>query len=97
MFNLEQKASEFLKINIPLQITPQKEVQFQQSNVCWLCEELFPQNIDKVRDQNHFTGHYRGAAHNSSNLNRKQKSSNFDLSFFQNFSGYACHLLFKQL
>ena len=61
---LEKTFYNYLKTNISLQITPQEEVQFQQSDVCWLCERLISQNIDKVRENDHLTGHYRGAAQN---------------------------------
>ena len=85
MLTLENFASAYFKTNIPLQITAQK-VKFQQSNVCWLCEEHFLQNratlashtkgashIDKVRDHDHLTGKYRRAVHSECNINVKQK------------------------
>ena len=62
---------------------------------CWLCEELFTE--DKVRDHDHLTGKYRGAAHNICNINCKQRSSSFVPIIFHNFSGYDCHLIFQQL
>ena len=51
----------------------------------------------KVRDHDHLTGKYRGAAHNICNINCKQKSSSFVPIFFHNFSGYDCHLIFEEL
>ena len=54
----------------------------------WICKgEL---NNDKVRDHCHFTGRYRGAAHNKCNLNSRKP--NFTPVVFHNLSGYDSHL-----
>ena len=95
MLTLENIASNYFETNLPLEITPEEEESFQQSKVCWLCEN--PLGEDTVRDHDHLTGKYRGAAHNKCNLNCKKKSSSFVPIFFHNFSGYDCHLIFKEL
>ena len=51
----------------------------------------------KVRDHDHLTGLYRGAAHKNCNLQANKQKSNFVPVFFHNFSGYDCHLIFEQL
>ena len=53
----------------PLYLTPQEEKDFQSATHCHICEKkLFrdkeTNKILKVRDHCHFTGEYRGAAHN---------------------------------
>ena len=53
-------ANNYFETNVPLQITPQEELQIQEAKVCWLCEEPF--------SQDHLSGHYRGQAHNKCNL-----------------------------
>ena len=40
---------------------------FDKETKCWICNEEFNDDV-KVRDHCHFTGRYRGAAHNSCNL-----------------------------
>ena len=50
---------------------------------------------DKVRARCHFTGRYRGAAHNSCNLNYKKP--NFTPVVFHNLSGYDSHLFIKNI
>ena len=95
MLTLEKIANIYFETNLPLEITPEEEESFQQSKVCWLCEN--PLGEDKVRDHDHLTGKYRGAAHNKCNLNCKKKSSSFVPIFFHNFSGYDCHLIFEEL
>ena len=64
--------------------------------------DFLKKNIEsgKVRDHCHLTGKYRGPAHNTCNINVKQKDSNFIpfASFaFHNFSNYDCHMFFQRL
>ena len=68
MLTLENIASNYFETNLPLEITPEEHQSFQQSKVCWLCERKLD-GEDNVRDLDHLTGNYRGAAHNKSNLN----------------------------
>ena len=52
--------------NEPMKITPEEEEEFKQASNCWICGQLL--NLeDRVRDHCHFTGRYRGAAHNRCN------------------------------
>ena len=96
MLTLENIASNYFETNLPLEITPEEHQSFQQSKVCLLCERKLD-GEDNVRDHDHLTGKYRGAAHNKCNLNCKKKSSSFVPIFFHNFSGYDCHLIFEEL
>ena len=66
---------------------------FNKETKCWICKEDL--NGDKVRDHCHFTGKYRGAAHNSCNL--KYKKRKFIPVVFHNLSGYDSHLFIKNL
>ena len=101
MLKLELEANKYFKTNLELQITPEEEESFQQSTICWLCENSLDNTegvlCTKVRDHDHLTGKYRGAAHNICNINCKQRSSSFVPLFFHNFSGYDCHLIFEEL
>ena len=82
--NIEEKEMIF---------TEEDRKQFNKASDCWICgEEL---GNDRVRDHCHFTGRYRGPAHNSCNLKyRKSKSISV---FFHNLSGYDSHLFIKKL
>ena len=73
--------------------TKEDEKQFNKAFSCWICgEEL---GNDRVRDHYHYTGRYRGAAHNNCNLNySKPKSVSV---FFHNLTGYDSHLFIKNL
>ena len=70
MLTLENIASNYFETSLELESTPQEEESFQQSKVCWLCEARLCD--DKVRDHDHLTGKYRGAAQNRCNLNCKK-------------------------
>ena len=67
--------------------------QFNKASDCWICGEYL--GNDRVRDHCHYTGRYRGAAHNSCNLKyRKPKSISV---FFHNLTGHDSHLFIKKL
>ena len=73
--------------------TEENRKQFNKASDCWICGEYLGNN--RVRDHCHFTGRYRGPAHNSCNLKyRKPKSISV---FFHNLSGYDSHLFIKKL
>ena len=80
--------------NEKMVITPKEQEQFNQASNCWICGELL--NLqDRVRDHCHYTGRYRGAAHNRCNL-KFSKPNNISV-FFHNLSGYDSHLFIKKL
>ena len=64
----------------PLKLTPEEEKDFKSA---------------KVRDHCHFTGKYRGAAHNECNL--KWRKPLILPVVFHNLQGYDSHLFIKQL
>ena len=79
------------KIMIPL--TKEEEDNYNKENICYICKKEF--NNDKVRDQCHFTGKYRGAAHNTCNL-RYKIPKNIPV-IFHNGSTYDYHFIIKEL
>ena len=82
--------------NIPerkMKFNAEEKERFEKETKCWICNEEF--NDDKVRDHCHFTSRYRGAAHNSCNLNYKKPK--FTPVVFHNLSGYDSHLFIKNL
>ena len=89
---LENDVKEIAKIPSKEMIFGKKEAeQYNKETKCWICKgEL---NNDKVRDHCHFTGRYRGAAHNSCNL--KYRKPDFTPVVFHNLSGYDSHLFIK--
>ena len=47
------------------------EKRFQLSDKYWICKKLFTNEDKKVRDCNHITRKYRGAAHSDCNIDLK--------------------------
>ena len=69
---------------------------FHESEVCWLCKGKFGEKtFSKVRDHCHYTGKFRGAAHQSCNL--KFKRPKFTPVFFHNLQNYDAHLFVRAL
>ena len=73
--------------------TEEDEKQFNKASDCWICGEKL--GNDRVRDHCHYTGRYRGAAHNKCNLNYSKPKG--VPVFFHNLSGYDSHLFIKNL
>ena len=98
----EYQIKDILKDPQPMQLTPTEEQAFRQAQDCHICDQ--PLGADRVRDHDHLTGDYRGAAHNECNLALKYKKVNerIDRSFvipvvFHNLRGYDGHILMKSL
>ena len=70
------------------------EVNYNKENICHICKKDF-NNDGKVRDHCHFTGKYRGAAHNTCNL-RYKIPKNIPV-IFHNGSTYDYHFIIKEL
>ena len=68
---------------------------FEKAEICLICQKEFGEREKKVRDHCHFTGKYRGAAHNKCNLQFKKPK--FNPVIFHNLSGYDAHLFVKNL
>ena len=78
---------------ITLKLTPAEQESFNKEETCHICKkELL---TDKVRDHCHFTRKYRGAAHNSCNLQCRKPM--ILPVIFHNLQGYDAHLFMKQL
>ena len=80
----------------PLVMTDHDTTKHRAADRCWVCNTEFDGSDEcsrKVRDHDHFTGVYRGAAHGACNLLlRKPK---FIPVLFHNLSGYDSHFLIK--
>ena len=75
----------------------EEEERYNEETRCWICKEEFDdkdKNKEKVKDHCHYTGRYRGAAHNECNLNYRKP--NFTPVVFHNLSGYDSHLFIKK-
>ena len=71
---------------------------YNEETRCCICKGEFDdkdKNKEKVKDHCHYTGRYRGAAHNECNLNYRKPD--FTPVVFHNLSGYDSHLFIKNL
>ena len=89
--------NDFYRRPIPLKLTHAEQISFDKAKTCHICKkELLTDNgVNKVRDHCHFTGQYRGAAHNSCNLQCRKPM--ILPVIFHNLQGYDAHLFIKQL
>lgn len=76
---------------LPMNLTEKDEHAFQIATTCHICKNKL--YFDKVRDHCHLTGKFRGASHNSCNLQFQQRETL--PIFFHNFQNYDSFLLLK--
>ena len=79
--------------NKDLIMTDEDEKIYNNSHLCRICKQEL--NTNKVRDQGHVTGKFRGAAHNKCNINLKLLKKL--PIFLHNLQGYNGHIIFKEL
>ena len=101
--------NDFYRRPKPMRLTHSEQKSFKKAKFCHICGGEFDTNRGEfdssrgvsggcnppVRDHCHFTGKYRGAAHNSCNL-RCKKPLILPV-IFHNLQGYDAHLFIKQL
>ena len=85
--------NDFYRRPKPLILTRVEQKSFDKAETCHICSKLLLG--DKVRDHCHFTGNYRGAAHNKCNL--MCKKPRILPVIFHNLQGYDAHLFIKLL
>ena len=81
---------------IPLTI--KEKLHYNEQKICYVCKKELDNNDKKhykVRDHCHYTGKYRGAAHNMCNL--RYKVPREILVVFHNGSIYDYHFIIKEL
>ena len=68
---------------------------FNGAAECYICKGKFSQTNSKVRDHDHMSGKYRGAAHNSCNMQLRRQ---YKIPvFFHNWRGYDSHFIVQEL
>src|SRR5436190_5007202 len=98
LFDIEQEINEFNNKYLELNMTEMDEIVFTNSTVCYICKEPFNEAIKKykkVRDHDHKTGSFRGAAHSICNL--QYQTSNKIPVIFHNLKNYDGHLIVQEL
>lgn len=62
----KEKLSSILTHIMPMKLTPLEEKLFREARVCCICKKLLGEF--RIRDHDHLSGAYRGAAHKACNL-----------------------------
>ena len=78
---------------IPL--TTEEKINYNEQEICYICKKEFDEKNYKLRDHCHYTGKYRGAAHNMCNLGYKIPKE--IPIVFHNGSTYDYHFVIKEL
>ncbi|XP_076291056.1 uncharacterized protein LOC143214203 [Lasioglossum baleicum] len=96
LYELSQKLQPLFDKTVPMNpLTEAEKLNFRTATHCHVCEKTFEENDIRVRDHCHFTGAYRGPAHNGCNLS--YQSSYVIPVVFHNLSGYDAHFIIKEL
>ena len=96
--DMEDDLKKALSHNEPMRITAAQEAAFKAATVCHICEKELGK--ERVRDHCHYSGEYRGAAHESCNLEYtlvKGHSRAKVPVYFHNGKGYDFHLLLPEM
>ena len=80
----------------PMIITPKQEKEFQECQMCHICDKPIHKGDKKVRDHDHINGLYRGCAHEGCNINFNYKNYLIP-TFFHNLKGFDGHLIIQGL
>ena len=81
-----------------ISLTTEEKIYHNKQKICYICKREFNNNDKKnykVRDHCHYTGKYRGAAHNICNL-RYKVPKEIPIVFY-NGSTYDYHFIIKEL
>ena len=102
----EQLLINTTKFNKYMIFTKENRDEFEKASVCFICnnnrgikgkqEKKISESDPKVRDHDHLTGVYLGAAHKTCNLNKRREKPFLSI-FMHNFSGYDSHLILPVL
>ena len=89
----EEEFGKLLGTELKMVLTSEEQEQFEKAEKCYYCDKRSDGKM--VRDHDHYSGKFRGAAHNYCNL--MGKHANFVPIFFHNLSHYDAHLFIKTL
>ena len=98
LVTLQKELVEKMDNGIGLVMRPKDLERYNRETICRFCKKTIvanPKTVgeQKVRDHDHLTGRFRGAAHSKCNLNAQQYKKL--VVFLHNFRGYDSHLIVR--
>jgi hypothetical protein len=98
LFDIADNCIAEMQINTRMVMTSDDQQQFENASCCFLCNESFDDQVkalSKVRDHDHLTGKYRGAAHCKCSIDFF--SNRYLPIVFHDLRGYESHLIIKEM
>ena len=97
--DLNKHIIPIIEKDVPMIWDDDAQQRYDNATHCHICEkELDRSNETPARDHCHFTGRFRGAAHNQCNLDYKIDKDNYKLPVvFHNLRGYDAHMIFQKI
>ena len=95
--NLREHATKIINYEKKkmISLTTEEKIYHKEQEIFYICKKEFDEKNYKVRDHCHYTGKYRGAAHNMCNL--RYKIPKEIPVVFHNGSTYDYHFIIKEL
>jgi hypothetical protein len=91
---LSERCLDEMRMCQEMIISREEKKDFKDASSCYLCNGAFTASNYKVRDHDHRTGRYRGAAHTRCNI--LHFSNRYLPVFFHNLKGYDAHHILRQ-
>ena len=86
------------RLNIPLVMTDDDEQRFRTMDGCHICGEKYTDKDVRVREHCHFTGNFRGSAHQECTLKLRIKPDDIKKPvILHNLCGYDSHFIMQQI
>jgi len=94
LYTLSEKCIVEMRQNQEMEISKKEMTEFFKAKTCSICDcEFKPKDI-RVRDHDHRTGKFRGAAHQKCNIN--YFNNRYLPVVFHNLKGYDGHMIIKK-
>ena len=95
MIEVKEKVMDKMKENKPMLFNNNNQIDFNNATHCFICGNAFEAGDVKVRDHCHFTGRYRGCAHQDCNLQFSMRYYKIPV-FLHNLKNYDAHLVIER-
>ena len=97
--DFEESIMKYIKTNEKMVMTEADNADFKNATCCSFCKKALVEGPDKVRDHDHMTGKYRGAAHSKCNIEEgKARTRNYSIPvFFHNLKNYDSHIIISSV